>query len=64
MHVRGYELRASGNALADLAVPIALEAKMKSTSAADIALVSPEATEPLVSSRQSVLTLETRVRER
>ena len=57
MHVRGYELRASGRALADLGLPIALEADLESTSAADIALVSPDKTEPLMSTRRSVVRL-------
>ncbi len=64
MHVRGYELRARGQALADLTVPLALEADMESSSAADIALVSPERTEPLQSTRRSVLKLKTKVEER
>jgi hypothetical protein len=64
MHVRGYELRASGQALVDLRVPLALEAEMNSTSSADIALVSPEKTEPLMASRRSVMKLETKVAER
>ena len=64
MHVRGYELRASGRALADLGLPIALEAELESTSAADIALVSPEKTEPLVSTRRSVVRLRSRPEER
>jgi hypothetical protein len=64
MHVRGYELRATGQALADLGVPLALEAKMESTSAADIALVSPERTELLQSTRRSVMQLKTKVEER
>lgn len=64
MHVRGYELRAKGQALADLGLPLALEASLESTSAADIALVSPETTEPLVASRRSVLMLKSKVEER
>ena len=64
MHVRGYELRASGNALADLGLPIALEAELASTSAADIALVSPEKTEPLMSTRRSVVSLKSKAQER
>ncbi len=64
MHVKGYELRASGHALADLGLPIALEAKLDSTSAADIALVSPEKTEPLMSTRRSVVTLKSKAEER
>lgn len=57
MHVRGYEMRARGHALADLGLPMSLEAKLESSSAADIALVSPEKTEPLMSARRSVLRL-------
>lgn len=57
MHVRGYEMRARGHALADLGLPLALEASLESSSAADIALVSPEKTEPLMSARRSVLRL-------
>ena len=64
MHVRGYELRASGRALADLGLPIALEAELQSTSAADIALVSPEKTEPLTSTRRSVVRLRSQREER
>ena len=64
MHVRGYELRANGQALVDLGAPVSLEAKLQSTSAADIALVSPERTEPLMASRRSVLTLKSKVEER
>ncbi len=64
MHVRGYELRASGRALADLGLPIALEAELESTSAADIALVSPEKTEPLMSTRRSVVRLRSQRDER
>jgi len=64
MHVRGYELRGRGQALADLGVPLALEAEMESSSAADIALVSPERTEPLQSTRRSVLKLKTKVEEK
>lgn len=64
MHVRGYEMRARGQALADLTLPLALEAEMDSSSAADIALVSPERTEPLQSTRRSVLQLKTKVEER
>ena len=64
MHVRGYELRASGHALVDRTVPIALEASLQSSSAADIALVSPEKTEPLMSTRRSVVELATKVKER
>lgn len=57
MHVRGYEMHARGHALADLGLPLALEASLESSSAADIALVSPEKTEPLMSTRRSVLRL-------
>lgn len=57
MHVRGYEMRARGHALADLSLPIALEAQLDSSAAADIALVSPQKTEPLMSTRRSVLKL-------
>lgn len=57
MHVRGYEMHARGHALADLSLPMALEASLESSSAADIALVSPEKTEPLMSARRSVLRL-------
>ena len=57
MHVRGYEMRARGHALADLGLPLALEASLESSSAADIALVSPEKTEPLMAARRSVLRL-------
>jgi hypothetical protein len=61
MHVRGYEMRARGHALADLRFPLAFEAELESTSAADIALVSPEQTEPLMSSRRSVLRLVSKI---
>jgi len=61
MHVRGYEMRATGHALADLGFPLALEGSLESTSAADIALVSPEKTEPLMSSRRSVLRLVSKI---
>lgn len=57
MHVRSYEMRAHGHALADLGLPLALEAELKSNSAAEIALVSPESTEPLMSVRRSVVRL-------
>lgn len=57
MHVRGYEMHARGHVLADLGLPLALEASLESNSAADIALVSPEETEPLMSERRSVLRL-------
>jgi hypothetical protein len=57
MHVRGYEMHARGHALADLSLPLALEATLESSSAADIALVSPEKTEPLMAARHSVLRL-------
>ena len=64
MHVRGYELRARGQALGDLTLPLALEAELESTSSADIALVSPEKTEPLMSTRRSVVRLKSKVEER
>ena len=64
MHVRSYELRANGHALADLGLPLALEADLESTSAADIALVSPEKTEPLMSTRRSIVRLRSRLEER
>ncbi len=64
MHVRGYELRANGHALVDLGLPISLEAELESSSAADIALVSPEATEPLMSTRRSVVKLKSKAQER
>ena len=57
MHVRGYQMRARGHALADLSLPLALEGSLQSNSAADIALVSPEKTEPLMSARRSVVRL-------
>jgi hypothetical protein len=57
MHVRGYEMHARGHALADLSLPLALEATLESSSAADIALVSPDKTEPLMAARRSVLRL-------
>lgn len=57
MHVRSYEMHARGHALADLGLPVALEASLESSSAADIALVSPEKTEPLMSARRAVLRL-------
>jgi len=57
MHVRSYEMHARGHALADLGLPLALEASLESSSAADIALVSPEKTEPLMSARRAVLRL-------
>ena len=57
MHVRGYEMHAQGHALADLTLPLALEASLESSSAADIALVSPEKTETLMSARRSSLRL-------
>ena len=59
MHVRTYEMRAEGHALVDLGLPIALEADLESQSEADIALVSPEKTEPIQSARRSVLRLAT-----
>jgi hypothetical protein len=61
MHVRGYELHARGHVLADLGLPLALEASVESDSAADIALVSPEKTEPLTSERRSVLRLVSKI---
>ncbi len=64
MHVRGYELRARGHVLADLGLPMALEAELRSTSAADIALVSPEKTEPLMSSRRSIVRMVSQRTER
>jgi hypothetical protein len=64
MHVRSYELHARGHALGDLGVPLALEAELKSSSAADIALVSPEKTEPLMSTRRSVVRMKSKVQER
>ncbi|MGB8331885.1 MAG: hypothetical protein WCE62_17290 [Polyangiales bacterium] len=57
MHVRSYELHGQGHALADLSLPLALEASLESSSSADIALVTREATEPLTSSRRTVLRL-------
>jgi len=57
MHVRSYEMHAQGHALADLGLPLALEASLESSSKADIALVSPEKTEPLMAARRSVLRL-------
>ena len=63
MHVRTYEMQGEGHALVDLGLPIALEAKLESHSEADIALVSPEETEPIQSARHSVLRLTTK-RER
>lgn len=57
MHVRSYEMSASGHALADLGLPMALEASLESESTADIALVSPDKTEPLTSARRSVVRL-------
>jgi len=57
MRVRSYEMHAHGHVLADLGLPLALEASLESHAAADIALVSPEATEHLTSSRRSVLRL-------
>ncbi len=57
MHVRSYEMHARGHALADLGLPLALEASLESSSEADIALVSPEKTEPLMAARRSVVRL-------
>ncbi len=59
MHVRGYEMEAEGHILVDLGLPLALEANLEAHSEADIALVSPEETEPLQSVRRSVLRLTT-----
>lgn len=59
MHVRAYEMQAEGHALVDLGLPVALEADLESHSEADVALVSPEKTEPLKSARRSVLRLST-----
>ncbi len=59
MHVRTYEMHGEGHAWVDLHLPIALEAELESRSQADIALVSPEKTEPIQSARQSVLRLTT-----
>jgi hypothetical protein len=63
MHVRSFETHARGHALADLGLPLVLEAQLESDSAAEIALVSPEKTEPLESARRTVLRL-TSERER
>ncbi len=60
MHVRKYEMQAEGQALVDLGLPIAVEADLESHSEADIALVSPEQTEPIQSVRHSVLRLTTK----
>ncbi|MDH3622664.1 MAG: hypothetical protein OEQ49_02230 [Myxococcales bacterium] len=60
MHVRKYEMQAEGQALVDLGLPIAVEADLESHSEADIALVSPEQTEPVQSVRHSVLRLTTK----
>ena len=57
MHVRSYEMHGEGHALADLGLPLALEASLESSSAADIALVSPEKTEPLMAARRSAVRL-------
>ncbi len=57
MHVRSYEMHARGFALADLGLPLALEASLEASSAADFALVSPEKTEPLMSARRTILRL-------
>lgn len=59
MHVRTYEMQGEGHAWVDLGLPIALEAELESHSEADVALVSPERTEPIRSTRQSVLRLTT-----
>ncbi|MGB5813426.1 MAG: hypothetical protein WBG86_23020 [Polyangiales bacterium] len=59
LHVRTYKMTASGHALIDLNLPVSLGADMESESEADVALVSPEATEPIQSARSSVLRLST-----
>lgn len=59
LHVRTYEMRAEGHVLVDLGLPIALKADLESHAEADIALVSPEETEPIQSARRSVLRLAT-----
>jgi hypothetical protein len=60
MHVRTFEMEAQGHAFVDLGLPMALEAELESHSQADIALVSPEKTEPIQSVRHSVLRLTTK----
>ena len=59
LHVRTYEMHGEGQAFVDLTVPIALEAELESHAEADVALVSPEATEPIQSERRSMLRLAT-----
>jgi len=59
MHVREYTMQGEGHALVDLGLPVAVEADLEAHSVADIALVSPEETEPISSSRHSVLRLTT-----
>lgn len=59
LHVRTYEMSAEGQILVDLDLPIALEAELESESEADVALVSPEQTEPLKAARRSILRLTT-----
>lgn len=59
LHVRTYEMSAEGQILVDLDLPIALQAELESQSEADIALVSPDQTEPLRAVRSSVLRLTT-----
>ncbi|MEM8606439.1 MAG: hypothetical protein AAGF92_05015 [Myxococcota bacterium] len=59
LHVRTYEMTAEGQVLVDLDLPVALEAALESESEADIALVSPEQTEPVQAARRSVLRLTT-----
>jgi hypothetical protein len=59
MHVKVYEMQAEGHALVDLSLPVVLEADLESTSQAELALVSPEQTEPILSSRRTVLRLST-----
>jgi hypothetical protein len=61
MHVRSYEMNAQGHALADLSLPLALEASLESSSTADIALVSPEKTEPLMAARRSLVRLVSKI---
>ncbi len=59
MHVRTYEMRSEGHALVDLGLPIAVEATLEASSEVDLALVSPEKTQPLQSQRRSALRLST-----
>jgi hypothetical protein len=61
MHVRSYEMDAKGHALADLSLPLALDASLESSSSADIALVSPEKTEPLMAARRSLVRLVSKI---